>query len=94
MCNLFSADAIVRGARLIILDDINFKFFPHWKAVCGAQRDWYVTDKYRTKTRVEGGWPAIICCNEDNDPRGTLSGAESRWLAMNAEIVELNSPLF
>jgi len=93
-CNLFSLDDWDNDARYIILDDIDIKFFPHWKFFLGCQKEGILTDKYRKKRRVRNSRATIWLCNKDSDPRGSLSGAERYWLELNCEIVEIQSALF
>lgn len=94
IAGLFAADALAGRAGYIVLDDIDFKYFPHWKSFVGCQRNFYVTDKYRHKIRVDGGWPCIICSNDDNDPRGAISRTELDWFDMNCVTMRLTGPLY
>lgn len=93
-CNLFSLDDWDDDAQYIILDDIDIRFFPHWKFFLGAQREGVLTDKYRKKRRVRNGKPTIWLANRDGDPMGTLSGTEREWINLNCERVEIYDPLF
>jgi len=93
-CNLFSLDDWRDDAKYIILDDIDIKFFPHWKFFFGCQKEGVLTDKYRKKRRVRNGKPTIWLCNGDSDPRRSLSGAEGLWLIRNTDIIEITVPLF
>lgn len=93
-CNLFSIDDWDDDAGYIILDDIDIKFFPHWKFFLGAQKEGVLTDKYRKKRRVRNGRPTIWLCNPDMDPRRLLSGAERGWLNLNCDFVEIMDKLY
>jgi len=93
-CNLFSIDDWCDEAKYIILDDIDIKFFPHWKFFLGCQKEGVLTDKYRKKRRVRNGRPTIWLCNEDMDPRRALSGAECQWLDLNCHFYEISHPLY
>jgi len=93
-CNLFSIDDWDNDARYIVLDDIDIKFFPHWKFFLGAQKEGVLTDKYRKKRRVRNGRPCIWCCNADGDPRRSVSRTECSWLDLNCVFVELREALF
>ncbi|UDN67448.1 replication-associated protein [robinz virus RP_212] len=95
MCGLFNLDEWSDDSRLVILDDIDPKFFPHWRGFLGCQKNITVTDKYRKKRRLRNGLPCIWLCNEEMDPRRALPGiAERRWLDLNCKFVILNGPLF
>ena len=93
-CNLFNLDDWNDGASYIILDDIDIKYFPHWKFFLGAQAEGILTDKYRKKQRVRNGRPTIWLCNEDMDPRRTLSRAECEWVDLNCDVVTVRERLF
>lgn len=95
MCGLFNLDEWDDEARLVILDDIDIKFFPSWRGFLGCQRDITVTDKYRKKRRLRNGIACIWLCNEELDPRRALPGvAERRWFDLNCEFILLNGSLF
>jgi len=93
-CNLFSLDDWDDGASYIILDDIDIKFFPHWKFFLGAQKEGVLVDKYRKKRRVRNGRPTIWLCNPDMDPRGSLSRAECEWISINCEVITVKEKLY
>jgi len=93
-CNLFNLDDWDDGARYIILDDIDIKYFPHWKFFLGAQSEGILTDKYRKKRRVRNGRPTIWLCNEDMDPRRAFSRAECEWVDLNCDVITVTRPLF
>ncbi|UDN67472.1 replication-associated protein [robinz virus RP_428] len=93
-CGQFNLDDWNSDAKYIILDDFNIKFFPAWKSFFGCQKSFVLTDKYRKKRTVQWGKPCIWLCNDDGDPRRTLSGAESTWLWSNCLIYESDNPLF
>jgi hypothetical protein len=48
-----------------VIDDIPFKFLPCKKELLGGQLNFVCNEKYRKKTRVKGGIPAIVLCNRD-----------------------------
>lgn len=93
-CNLFSIDDWDDAAQYTILDDIDIKYFPHWKFFLGCQKEGVLTDKYRKKRRIRNGKPCIWLCNPDMDPRGALSRTECGWLDLNCDFVEVNENLF
>jgi len=91
---MFSLDDWDDEAGYIILDDIDIKFFPHWKFFLGAQLEGILTDKYRKKRRVRNGRPCIWLCNEDMDPRRAFSRTECQWVDLNCDVISLRNPLF
>lgn len=93
MCQLFNLDDWDEDTDTIILDDIDFKYFPNWKSFMGCQKQFNVTDKYRKKRRVYGKL-CIWLCNHANDPRGALSGTELDWYNTNVETIYLTAPLY
>jgi hypothetical protein len=93
MCNLLNLDDWADEDDTLILDDVDFKFLPHWKALFGGQKSFNLTDKYRKKRRVTGKL-LIWLCNDANDPRRTLSGTELEWYHANVVSIYLNEKLF
>lgn len=92
MCMQFCLDMWTEEDT-IILDDFNIKFFPHWKAFFGNQKEHIVTDKYRKKKRVDGKL-LIWLCNPDGDPRRVLSESELEWFNVNVVTIYLSDKLF
>jgi len=81
-----------------VFDDIagGFGYFPNYKQWMGGQFDFQVTDKYRRKRQVPGGWPCIWLCNED--PRLAHykwdQGPDFAWMEDNCEFVEITDAIF
>jgi hypothetical protein len=89
---LFNIDGWNREASYIILDDINIKFFPHWKCFIGCQREFVLTDKYRGKQTLKWGKPCIWIGNDD--PRDDLSISERDYFSINCHIVIITNKLY
>ncbi|EGN98653.1 hypothetical protein SERLA73DRAFT_73264 [Serpula lacrymans var. lacrymans S7.3] len=51
MNSLFNADDINEASDYIVLDDISLEHFPNYKSWFGAQKQFIVTDKYKSKAR-------------------------------------------
>jgi hypothetical protein len=93
MCNMFNLDEWNEDDDTLILDDLDFKYLPSWKALFGSQKCFNVTEKYRKKRRVYGKL-LIWCCNHANDPSIAVSGTELEWYRANVVTVYINEPLF
>jgi hypothetical protein len=93
MCGQFNLDDWEDSYDTIILDDINFAFFPHWKCFFGSQKCFNVTDKYRKKRRVSGKL-TIWLCNYGCEPSKSLSGAELEWYHANVKTFYLTQNLY
>ena len=93
MCNQFTVDDWRNDAKLVIIDDVDIKFYP-WKPIFGCQREFNASGKYRAVRKLRGGKPAIILCNADMDPRRAVSGAELDWMKVNVVFIEITEPLF
>lgn len=91
----WNLDSYFAQADYFVFDDVpweRFKF--NWKSWLGCQRDFTVTDKYKSKRRVSGGKPTIFLCNRDNDPALFLSQSEKEWYFENVCIVVINNKLY
>jgi len=90
---LFSLDESLEGVQYAVFDDLQggFEFFHSYKFWLGHQREAYVTDKYRAKTRIEWGRPAIYVTNDY--PEGQ-KGVDWDWIQANCLIVHVHQPLF
>jgi len=93
-CGLFNLGDWDDEALFAIFDDIDIRFFPHWRQFLGAQERIVITDKYHRKETKDWGKPCIWLCNRDLDPRDALSGAAMEWWRANVITVVLTSPLF
>lgn len=61
-------------ATHVVLNDIDFQKFGsggllYWREVLGCQSFFDASDKYARKQCLSWGFPLIITCNWDNDPR-------------------------
>lgn len=93
MCNQFRVDDWRDDARLVVMDDIDIKYFP-WKAIFGAQREFNASGKYRATKRLRGGKPCVYCVNDEQDPRTAVSRTEYNWLMVNMIFIEVKEPLY
>ena len=73
-------------AKYTILDDVEFKYCPNWKAQVGCQFDFTVNPKYGKKTLIKGGIPCIILCNEDEDWMAAMSPSQRTYFERNVVI--------
>lgn len=92
--NMFDLREWDPSAEYIVLDDIDIKFFPHWKFFLGCQKEGTLTDKYRKKQRVRNGKPSIWVCNGDYDPRRSVSRLDLNWLDLNCDFIEIREKLY
>lgn len=88
---MFNLDVLDEDADYVVMDDIPPKYFGSYKQWMGGQRDFNVTDKYRKKKQVAGGWPCIILMN--TDPR-EVAEWDQAWVAKNAVFVYLNHEMW
>lgn len=89
---LYSLEECVEDVDYAVFDDIQggLEFFHAYKFWLGHQSQFYATDKYKGKTLIHWGKPAIWCSN--TDPRMD-KGADAEWLDANCEFVFLNEPI-
>jgi len=93
MCNQFRVDDWDDSARVVVMDDIDIKYFP-WKAILGCQLSFNASGKYRATKKLRGGKACIYCINDEMDPRRAVSGTEYEWLMANVKFVEIQEKLF
>lgn len=90
--NLESWEEEGKDAEYAVFDDMQggFGFFHAYKFWLGCQSEFTATDKYKHKSRIVWGRPAIWCANEDPlcDP-----AVDKEWLLGNAEIVHVTERL-
>lgn len=90
---LFCLDEFDEGASYAIFDDMQggLEYFHAYKFWLGHQQEFFATDKYRGKTKVTWGKPAIWCSN--TDPRMD-KGADADWLDANCVFVFIMDKLW
>jgi len=66
MHGMFNLENWDDQAKILILDDIDWKFLPAKKQLLGGQSNFVLSDKYRRKRNVTGGHPTIYLMNRDN----------------------------
>lgn len=93
MCNQFRIDDWDDDAKLVVIDDISTERFP-WKPILGCQSEFNASGKYRGVRKCRGGKPAILCVNDEMDPRRTLGRDEYRWLIANIVFIEVKENLY
>lgn len=86
-------DESLDDVEYAVFDDMQggLEFFHSYKFWLGAQKQFYVTDKYKGKRLVEWGKPCIYVSN--SDPRHD-KGADIHWLEGNCIFVELTRAIF
>lgn len=65
MSGMFNLDRWDSDADYLIIDDIEWKFLPNKKQLLGGQKQFTMSDKYRSKMDVKWSKPCIICCNPE-----------------------------
>ena len=90
---LFNLDDWDEQAEYIIMDDMNIKYLPNYKAWFGAQSQFTLTDKYRKKKTVKWGKPLIWICNDGEDPRKS-EVVNREWMDENSIFVQVNDKLY
>ncbi|EGO20879.1 hypothetical protein SERLADRAFT_441268 [Serpula lacrymans var. lacrymans S7.9] len=93
MNGLFNADDIDEASDYIVLDDISLEHFPNYKSWFGAQKQFVVTDKYKSKRTVKWGKPCIWLSNE-NPLDIRARGINTEWIAGNTIVVNLDHRLY
>lgn len=85
---LFSLDEPIDDVDYAVFDDMQggLEFFHSYKFWLGNQKQFYATDKYKSKKLVHWGKPAIYLSN--SDPRED-KGCDIAWLEANCVIVHI-----
>lgn len=88
---LFMLDDLDESCTYAIFDDIaeGFKGVPCIKYWFGGQKEFVLTDKYRSKRRVKWGKPSIYLSNDN--PLDSVSPEDREWLQRNCTIVDATS---
>lgn len=89
---MWNADDFNSSSTYCVLDDLNIKFFPNWKPFLGCQKQFTITDKYRSKRTVKNwGKPTIWLCNPGYSPMDSdeLTSADKNWIRDNCDIVDI-----
>lgn len=90
--HMFNLDDWNHAGRYLVIDDIEWKYFPARKALLGAQSTFTMTDKYRKKVTLAWGKPCIYLCNKDMDVFNSCD--EYEWLKDNCVYYNLQGKLF
>lgn len=78
----------------VVFDDIPWDSLKYsYKSWMGAQRHFYVTDKYRKKCLMEGGVPLIMCCNQKEYDEYQANW-DSDWVFYNSVVVTIGEKLY
>jgi len=89
---MFNLDSWDPDAKFIILDDMPLRFIKNPKGFLGAQAEFEITDKYRSKMNVKWGKPCIYLSNTElanQDLTGT--DMDLNWLRVNTiEVILLD----
>jgi hypothetical protein len=78
-----------KNATHVVLNNMNFGKFKYWREVLGCETGFYVS---RTRY-IKWGFPLIVTCNADNDPRRVPKIA-AYMEEVGCVVVELDKPLF
>jgi hypothetical protein len=78
-----------QNATHVVLNNVNFGKFKYWREVLGCETGFYVS---RTRY-IKWGFPLIVTCNPDNDPRRVPKIA-AYMEEVGCVVVELDKPLF
>ncbi len=89
----FSLGECLEDIEYTVFDDIQggFEYFRSYKAWAGCQRDFWMTDKYKGKVKITGGWPMIWLSNTDP---ALDRHVDMQWLQGNMIFVHITEPIF
>jgi len=86
---MWSLEGVSEQVEYAIFDDL-FDFKPiFYKGWFGAQREFYVTDKYKKKKLITWGNPCILLCNILPD-----FGEDRDWWNVNCLFINLIQKLY
>jgi hypothetical protein len=77
------------NATHVVLNNMNFGKFKYWREVLGCETGFYLS---RTRY-IKWGFPLIVTCNADNDPR-RIPKIAAYIEEVGCVVVELDKPLF
>lgn len=77
-----------------VFDDIPYERFPAFKAFVGCQKEFFLTDKYRKKTKIIWGKPSIILVNPDMDYGSHMDKDLIDWWEDNTVTVVIDNKLY
>lgn len=86
---LFNLEKWDESADYIVVDDVEWDFFPNKKQLLTAMGECEVSDKYKSKRTLYNYKPAIICLNQMPDFR-----QDAEYWRVNAVFVHLTETLF
>lgn len=99
MANQWNVNALdgIQFSDYIVFDDIawdNLK--SSVKSFMGGQRNFSVTDKYRKKCILDGGWPCIYLFNPEDFTEEAKQFCNGDWGKLNCVVVyiPMNIPLY
>lgn len=85
---IFNLDKWDPTAKVLILDDLEWKYIPQKKTLLTQMGESEFTDKYRSKRTINVTMPAIVLCNTIPE------FDEVRYWVENTTVVEINSRLY
>lgn len=86
---MWSLDGYNKNVGYAVFDDLH-EFKPiFYKSWFGAQDEFFATDKYKKKTKIEWGNPSILLCNNLPD-----FGDDEIWWRANCKIINLIHKLY
>jgi hypothetical protein len=85
-------------ATHVVLNDVDFRSFGsgknlYWREFLGCQKWIDMHDRYMPTSCKKWGWPVIVTCNHDNDPR-KIGFVEEYLRSAPCVVVELSEPLY
>jgi hypothetical protein len=98
MSKTWNVKKYIREGTHVVLNDVDFRTFGsgvnrYWRELLGCQLQFDAHDRYTSTRNLDWGFPLIVTCNYDNDPRKIPEVAE--YLAhAPCVVVEITEPLF
>lgn len=95
---MFSLDKWDDSAEYLVLDDVDWEYFPHKKQLLGGQREFTVFDRYTKKRTLQWGKPCIYCINGEQYLLMANGSAKCHnimdWLRENCTFVFIENKLY